>query len=121
MLWSHPPFPQTIDQRFPRCFPFTVRHLPVHYLAFAEACGPETECDEDDDFLTRARFAFTLAFVQFDGVRLGLHAQPNPIELHYGGDNGDRRVICLSPGDSLGVWCACTPRRTPPNSSTTRT
>jgi hypothetical protein len=64
--------------------------LPIQDLPLATAICPQSQRDEHHHLLSLALFALTPAFVQLDGVRLGLHAQPNAIELHHGRHIGDR-------------------------------
>ena len=95
VLRPHTPFPQAIDQRFPRLFAFTVGHLPVQDLAFAAAIGPEAKGDQQHHLLACSLMTLALTFVQLDGVRLALHAQPNAIELDASRDIGDGFAVRL--------------------------
>jgi hypothetical protein len=69
--------------------------LPIQDLPFATAIRPQPQRDQHHHLLSRALLALPPAFVQLDGLRLGLLAQPNAIELHYGRNITDRLTACL--------------------------
>jgi hypothetical protein len=53
----------------------------------ATAIRPQPQRDQHHRLLS---LALPLAFVQLDGLRLGVLAQPNAIELHHGRHIDDR-------------------------------
>ena len=90
VLWAHAPFPETMDKRVPCCFVFPIGHLPVQDLPFATAIRPEPQRDEQHHFLAAALMTLAPSFVHLARVHLGLHTEPNAVELDHGRDIGDR-------------------------------
>src|SRR6202162_2741207 len=84
-----------MHKRFPCGFALPISHLPIQDLPSATAIGPQPQRDEHHHLLSLALVAFAPALVQLDGLRLGLLAQPNTIELHHGWHIDDRFTPCL--------------------------
>src|SRR5260370_22032392 len=89
-LRAQAPFPQPMHKRLPRRFALPIGDLPIQDLPLATAIRPQPQRDQHYHLLSLALLALTLAFVQLDGLRLGLLAQPNAIELHHGRPIDDR-------------------------------
>src|SRR5216684_7511099 len=79
--------------RLPRRFALPIGHLPIQNLPLATAIRPEPQRDQQHDLFPLALLALASALVQRDGVRLGLLAQPNAIELHHGRHIDDRFTV----------------------------
>src|SRR5947209_9287975 len=77
------------DIRLPSRFALCIGHLPIQDLPFATAIGPQPKGHQQHHLLSRSLLALALAFIQLDGVRRGLHPQPNAIELDDSGDLAD--------------------------------
>lgn len=74
-------------------FALSISHVPIQDLPSATAIGPEAKCYQQHYFLSRFLLTLALAFVQLDGVRLGLQAQPNAIELYHRRHLADRVTV----------------------------
>jgi hypothetical protein len=79
----------------PTRFVFPIRYFPVQDFPLATAVTPEAEGDQQHHLLAPSLMTLALAFVQLDRLRLGLHPQPNAIELHHRGHIGDGIAVGL--------------------------
>jgi len=62
---------------------FLVSYLPIKDVSFTAPVGPQAKGDQDHDaFATRAA-TLALAAILVEPVLLGLHAEPDAIELHH--------------------------------------
>jgi hypothetical protein len=88
----HAALPQALHQSFTYGLLFLVGYLPIENLSFAAAIGPQAKGNQHHD----AFAALALAAILVDALLLGLHAQPDAIELHHRRYLLDRPAMHLS-------------------------